>query len=143
MISKFDEKLLKRLEVLECSTCESRVYQDGSNDPGVSFKTPTHISPEMSGPMVAAHENEHVVREGAKAESEGREVISQSVRLFNGICPECGKSYVSGGVTETTTAKKAEKNTRVRIHWQSGGYEVIIENYRNDKVRKKNGFQIY
>lgn len=109
LVSKFDDKLLKRLEILECETCASRRYQDGSNDPGVSFKSPTHISPEMSGAMVAAHEQEHVVRETAKAESEGREVVRQSVRLHSSVCPECGKVYIAGGVTETVTAKKPEE----------------------------------
>ncbi len=105
---KFDQKILKQLEVLPCETCDNRRYQDGSDDPSVSFQTPTHISPEMSGAMVASHEQEHVSHESVKAEQEGREVISQSVRLFSGVCPECGKTYISGGETKTTTAKKQE-----------------------------------
>ncbi|MGE5398344.1 MAG: hypothetical protein ACM3MK_12545 [Chitinophagales bacterium] len=55
----------------------------------------------MSGMAVAAHENEHVVREQAKASQEGKEVVSQSVQLFSATCPECGKTYVSGGRTTT------------------------------------------
>ena len=92
------------MEEAECQTCAKRKYQDGSDDPGVSFKTPTHIAPQQSASAVLGHELEHVVREQAQATREEREVISQSVRLKNAICPECGTVYVSGGVTNTTTA---------------------------------------
>lgn len=92
----------------ECKTCEQRKYQDGSNDMGVSFKTPTRIAPEAAGAMVRSHEQEHVTRERAKAEREDREVISQSVTLHTDICPECGKVYISGGTTQTTTASRPE-----------------------------------
>jgi len=104
----FDDKTLKQIGAIECQTCASRTYQDGSNDPGVSFKSPQHISPEMSGAIVMSHEMEHVVNEQAKAESEDRQVISQSVQIHTDSCPECGKSYVSGGVTKTTTGAKSE-----------------------------------
>lgn len=57
-----------------------------------------------------SHEQEHVGNEQANARQEGREVISQSVRLFTSVCPECGKAYVSGGETRTTTASKPQKN---------------------------------
>ena len=87
----------------ECKTCESRKYQDGSNDPGVSFKTATKLSPEEAASAVRSHENEHVVREQAKAEREDRKVVSQSVTLHTNICPECGDPYISGGTTRTVT----------------------------------------
>lgn len=89
----------------ECQTCENRKYQDGSDDPGVSFKSPTNVAPEMAAAAVRGHENEHVVREQAKAAREGRKVVSQSVTYKTAICPECGKVYVSGGETRTTTAE--------------------------------------
>ena len=89
------------MEEGECQTCEERKYQDGSNDPGVSFKTAAHISPEMSNATVRGHEMEHVVRNRAKAEREDREIVSQSVTLSTAICPECGKIYTSGGTTRT------------------------------------------
>ena len=88
----------------ECGTCESRKYKDGSNDPGVSYKTPTHITPEQAASAVMGHEMEHVVREQAKAVREDRRVVSQSVTVHTAICPECGKVYVSGGTTRTATA---------------------------------------
>lgn len=92
-----------------CGTCEGRKYQDGSDDPGVSFKTPTNIDPRSAASAVAGHEREHVFREQAKAQQENRRVISQSVALHTGICPECGKSYVSGGTTRTVTKADTEK----------------------------------
>ena len=94
-----------KVEPRECETCKRREYQDGSNDPGVSFKTPTHISPDQAGSAVRAHEQEHVTREQAKAAREGRKVISQSVSIHTAVCPECGRVYVSGGTTRTVTAK--------------------------------------
>ena len=101
---------LKRTGQIECQTCKERTYQDGSNDPGVSFKAPGHISPESSAAVVQAHEQEHVVNEQASARSEGREVVAQSVRIFTSVCPECGKAYVSGGETRTTTAESSKKS---------------------------------
>lgn len=93
-----------------CETCKNRKYQDGSNDPGVSFKTPTKLSPSQAASAVRGHEQEHVSNERGKALREDREVISQSVVYSTAICPECGTSYVSGGTTRTTTqAKQAEK----------------------------------
>lgn len=102
------EEASETLEGEKCQTCEQRKYQDGSNDMGVSFKTPTRIAPEAAGAMVRSHEQEHVTRERAKAEREDRQVISQSVTLHTDICPECGKVYISGGTTKTTTASRPE-----------------------------------
>jgi len=93
-----------------CQTCQNRTYVDGSNDGGVSFQTPTHIPPSAAAAAVSAHENEHVSREQDKAEQDGREVVNQNVRLHTSVCPECGVTYVSGGVTETTTAAKSQDN---------------------------------
>ena len=100
------ESAQEALEEGECQTCESRKYQDGSDDMGVSFQTPTNIKPEQAASAVRGHEMEHVYREQAKADREGRKVVSQSVTMHSEICPECGKSFVSGGTTRTVT--KAE-----------------------------------
>lgn len=86
-----------------CQTCEERKYQDGSDDAGVSFKTPTRIDPSQVASAVRGHEMEHVYREQAKAEREDRKVVSQTVTLHTAICPECGKVYISGGTTRTAT----------------------------------------
>ncbi|MCI8806578.1 MAG: hypothetical protein HFF20_06485 [Oscillospiraceae bacterium] len=91
------------MEEGQCQTCKERKYQDGSDDPGVSFKTPTSVAPEQAAGAVRGHENEHVVREQAKARREDRKVVSQSVTYHTGICPECGTAYVSGGTTRTVT----------------------------------------
>lgn len=100
---QYSDELQKAKGEEECQTCKRRKYQDGSNDPGVSYKTPTHIAPEQAASAVRGHEMEHVVREQAKAEREGSRVISQSVTVHTAICPECGTAYVSGGTTRTTT----------------------------------------
>jgi hypothetical protein len=89
---------------VECQTCKNRTYQDGSNDPGVSFKTPGHIDPSSSGAVVMAHEQEHVKNAKADADASGGKIVSSSVKLQTAICPECGRVYVSGGTTTTTTS---------------------------------------
>ena len=94
----------KALEEGKCETCEKRKYQDGSDDMGVSFQTPTRVDPDQAASAVRGHEMEHVVREQAKAQREDRKVVSQSVTLHTAICPECGKTYISGGTTRTVTA---------------------------------------
>jgi ribosomal protein L32 len=103
-------KISEAAEIEECQTCKNRKYVDESSDPSVSYQSPQHISPGQSGAKVMAHEREHVSNEQAKAEREERRVISQYVALSTAVCPECGKVYVSGGVTRTVTAndRKAE-----------------------------------
>lgn len=93
------------MQEAECQTCKNRKYQDGSNDPGVSFKTATRLTPEQAATAVRGHEMEHVSHERARAEREERKVIQQSVTIHTAICPECGDAYISGGTTRTTTAK--------------------------------------
>lgn len=96
-------------EKTECQTCKRRKYQDGSNEQ-VSFKSPAHISPESSGAVVRAHEQEHVTNAYAKAAIKGGKVISASVSLHLSVCPECGRSYVSGGTTNTQIKYYNEEN---------------------------------
>lgn len=116
------ESVQQAAEEGECQTCKERKYQDGSNDPGVSFKTASHIAPEIAGAAVRGHEMEHVVREQAKAQREGRRVINQSVSIHTAICPECGKTYVSGGTTRTTTAAEPE---RVEPQQKGGRFSAV------------------
>lgn len=94
----------------ECQTCKERKYQDGSNEANVSFKSAAHISPEMAASAVRAHENEHVANAYAKAEKNEGKVINASVSIHTAICPECGRTYVSGGTTNTTIQYKNEEN---------------------------------
>lgn len=99
--------------VEECQTCKERTYQDGSDDPGVSFKTPANIDPDTAASVVRGHEQEHVSHEQAAARREGRKVVSQSVTLHSSICPECGRTYISGGTTRTVT-KNAAANEAIQ-----------------------------
>lgn len=92
----------------ECQTCANRKYKDGSDDPGVSFKTASKISAGNAESAVRSHENEHVVRNQAKASRENKEIVYQSVTIKQEICPECGKTYVSGGETKTVTKEKQD-----------------------------------
>lgn len=93
----------------ECQTCKERKYVDGSNEM-VSFKSPTHISPAQSASAVRAHEQEHVTNAYAKAATGNGKVIQASVSLHTAVCPECGRSYVSGGVTNTQIKYYNEEN---------------------------------
>lgn len=103
-----DKEHAPEQEDAHCETCENRRYQDGSDDPGVSFKTAGKIDPANAEAVVRGHEYEHVNRNQAKAEREGREVVYQNVLIKHGICPECGDSYVAGGETVTVTRVKRE-----------------------------------
>ena len=93
----------------ECETCASRKYQDGS-DENVSFKTAQHISPESAASRVRAHEQEHVNNAYTKAAKNNGKVISANVAIHTAICPECGRSYVSGGTTSTQIKYYNEEN---------------------------------
>ena len=92
---------MKKAGAVECETCASRKYQDGSNEGDVSFKAPGHIDPGASAAVVMSHEQEHVANAYEKAEKGNGQVIRASVRLETAVCPECGRSYISGGVTNT------------------------------------------
>ena len=93
----------------ECQTCKERKYQDGS-DENVSFKSAQHISPEAAGARVRAHEQEHVSNAYSKAEQGGGKVVNASVTIHTAVCPECGRTYVSGGTTHTLIKYNNEKN---------------------------------
>ena len=92
---------IDKTKEIECQTCKNRRYVDSSSDGNVSYKSPTHISPEASAAAVMSHEMEHVANARAEGAKEGRELISATVSLQVSSCPECGKSYVSGGTTRT------------------------------------------
>ena len=93
----------------ECQTCKNRKYKDGS-DEMVSFKTPSHISPQAAPAAVRAHEQEHVANAYSKASLGNGKVISATVSIHMDICPECGRSYVSGGTTNTQIKYYNEEN---------------------------------
>jgi len=99
----------KRSSPEDCETCANRKYQDGS-DENVSFKTASHISPESAGSRVRAHEGEHVSNAYKKAAQKDGKVLNASVSIHTSICPECGRTYVSGGVTNTMIKYSNEDN---------------------------------
>jgi len=93
----------------ECETCKRRKYVDGS-DEMVSYKTPTHISPQAAPAAVRAHEQEHVSNAYSKAAKGNGKVVSATVSMHTSICPECGRTYVSGGTTNTQIKYYNEEN---------------------------------
>ena len=93
----------------ECQTCKRRKYKDGS-DEMVSFKTPQHVSPENAASAVRAHEQEHVSNAYKKAAQDNGKVVSASVSIHTAVCPECGRTYVSGGTTHTQIKYYNEEN---------------------------------
>ncbi|MGN1303714.1 MAG: hypothetical protein ACI4YB_01635 [Oscillospiraceae bacterium] len=103
----------RRFDSFECQTCKNRRYQDQSDDPGVSFQTASHIDPSAAYSAVRAHENEHVARNKTQAEQHGQKIAYQTVTIHRAICPECGRSYVSGGVTHTVT--KADNSAKYTV----------------------------
>jgi len=110
-----------------CQTCENRRYVDQSNDASVSFQTPTKISPNMAGMAVAAHEQEHVRNEQANALQNDREIVNQSVTIHYDTCSECGKIYVSGGTTKTTSIGKSDSEDKFEPEELSTGGETPDE----------------
>ena len=102
-------KQMARSGKIECETCANRKYKDGS-DEMVSFKSPAHISPQSAASAVRSHEQEHVSNAFKKAAMKGGKVMSASVSVRTAVCPECGRTYVSGGETNTQIKYYNEKN---------------------------------
>ena len=103
----------KKSSPAECETCKERKYQDGSNE-NVSFKAAQHVSPQAAGAAVRAHEGEHVANAYSKAAKDNGKVLQASVAIHTAVCPECGRSYVSGGTTTTKIQYGNEKNPYVQ-----------------------------
>lgn len=115
----------------ECHTCANRKYQDGS-DEMVSFKTPGKISPEQSYGKVMGHEKEHVANAIAEGSKENKELVSATVSLKTSICPECGRSYVSGGTT--TTIMKTYKDDAFSQNKKSFEQGILSGNHFDSKI---------
>jgi hypothetical protein len=94
---------------VDCKTCRERKYIDGS-DENVSFKAAAHISPQAAGAVVRGHEGEHVSNAYDRAAQNNGKVINASVSIHTAVCPECGRTYVSGGTTTTTIQYSNEQN---------------------------------
>ena len=106
---KEEQRLGRTSSPEECETCNNRKYQDGSNE-NVSFKSASHISPEAAGSAVRAHEGEHVSNAYTKAAQNNGKVVNASVSIHTSVCPECGRTYVSGGTTNTMIKYSNEEN---------------------------------
>ena len=98
-----EKKAGRRSSPAECETCKHRKYQDGS-DENVSFKTASHVSPTAAASAVRGHEQEHVSNAYTKAAQNNGRVLSAVVAIHTAVCPECGRTYVSGGTTTTKIA---------------------------------------
>ena len=94
----------------QCQTCQNRKYQDGSNEGDVSFKNATKVAPEAAASAVRSHEQQHVSNAYEKASTGNGKVISATVQIHTSCCPECGKTYVSGGTTRTQIKYSNEEN---------------------------------
>ncbi len=99
----------KRVSPAECETCKNRKYQDGS-DEMVSFKSAQHISPQAAASRVRGHEAEHVSNAYKDAAMNNGKVLQASVSIKTAVCPECGRTYVSGGTTATMIKYQNEDN---------------------------------
>lgn len=111
----------------ECQTCKNRKYKDGS-DENVSFKAAAHLSPTSAGAAVRAHEGEHVANAYHKAAQNNGKVIRASVSIQTSICPECGRTYVSGGVTNTAIKYSNEENPYIKDLKEQQGIELRGQN---------------
>lgn len=100
----------KKSSPAECETCKNRKYQDGSDEGDVSFKAPSHIDPKAAASKVRSHEQEHVSNAYQKASEKNGKVVSCNVSIHTDICPECGRTYVSGGTTATQIKYFNEEN---------------------------------
>lgn len=94
----------------ECETCKNRKYQDGSDEVDVSFKAASHVAPEAAASAVRNHEMQHVSNAYQKAAKDHAKVLSANVAIHTSVCPECGRSYVSGGTTHTMIKYTNEEN---------------------------------
>ena len=100
----------KRSSPEDCETCANRKYQDGSDESDVSFKAAAHIDPKAAGARVRGHEQEHVSNAYQKAAKNNGKVVSCNVSIHTDICPECGRTFVSGGTTATQIRYFNEEN---------------------------------
>ncbi len=124
-----EKKAAGKSSPAECETCKNRKYQDGSNEM-VSFKAAGHIDPDNAAMVVMGHEQEHVSNAYRKAELGGGEVERASVRIKTDICPECGRTYVSGGVT----------TTQIKYYNEGNPYQKDMK--ESDAVNKYRGAHI-
>lgn len=81
-----------------------------------------HIDPDNAAAVVMSHEQEHVSNAYQKADKGNGEVVRASVRLKTDICPECGRTYISGGETTTQIRYYNEGNPYQKDMKESDGH---------------------
>ncbi|MDL2233815.1 hypothetical protein LJC63_09620 [Ruminococcaceae bacterium OttesenSCG-928-L11] len=99
--ASLDQKV--RNSSADCETCRKRQYKDESSDGGVSFQAPKHLAASTAGIRVMSHEHEHAAAESTDPGEEGGVTRSSNTYLEYAKCPECGRTYVKGGLTKTTS----------------------------------------
>lgn len=113
----------------ECETCKNRKYQDGS-DEMVSFKAAAHISPDAAASRVRSHEQEHVSNAYKDAAQNNGKVVSCNVAIHTSVCPECGRTFVSGGTT----------STQIKYYNEDNPYQKELKS--SDAVNKYRGMNV-
>ena len=96
----------------------------------VSFKSAAHIDPQSAASVVKGHEQEHVSNAYNKAEQNNGKVLQCSVQLHTAVCPECGRTYVSGGTT----------TTQIKYYNESNPYQTNMKS--SDAANKYRGANI-
>ncbi len=71
---------------------------------------PTSLRRRRESVWQPMRQKEHVSNAYAKAAEGNGQVVSASVTLRTGVCPECGRVYVAGGETNTTIKYPNETN---------------------------------
>ena len=123
-----DDKKNSKSSPEECETCKNRKYIDGSNEADVSFKSASHIAPENAAAAVRTHEGMHVTNAYQKASEGNGKVVSANVNIHTSVCPECGRSYVSGGTT----------STQIKYYNESNPYQQDLKAADGSKLRGAN-----
>ena len=83
---------------------------------------------ESAGARVRAHEQEHVSNAYKKATQNNGKVINASVSIHTAICSECGRTYVSGGTTNTTIKYSNEENPYQKERKAQDAFRLIGAN---------------
>ena len=94
-------KETKETQKAECQTCKERKYMDQSIVSDVSFPPPHLSAPGLAAQMFWTPAGVHVQTGCAHGKKQKTRLVSVSVSLKTGVCPECGKTYIAGGTTRT------------------------------------------
>ncbi|MDR0248734.1 MAG: hypothetical protein LBI44_03615 [Oscillospiraceae bacterium] len=102
-----------------CGICRARKYKDSSADIGVSMQSPVSIASSAAAGTILSHEREHASIAERRASEDGK-AAQTNVRSRMGICPECHKVYIAGGITEVALFTPASKHA-----YGAPGYEPL------------------